>query len=87
MFSRTEAAHLEQEQAKVELKSFVPEDVHQAIGQRIRAKRSKSGAISFDRLIREIDHASCLCHAGGGDAAYLAPFRWLPEPAKPTGNG
>ena len=58
VYSRTEAAHLEHEQAKVELKSLVPQDAQQAIGHGIRAKRSKSGAISFDRLTRETDHAS-----------------------------
>ena len=34
-------AHLEHEQAKAELKSLVPNDAQQAIGQGIRAKRSK----------------------------------------------
>ena len=58
VFSRTEAAHLEHEQAKGELKSLVPEDAQQAIGHGLRAKRSKSGAISFDRLTGETDHAS-----------------------------
>ena len=57
-FSRTEAAHLEHEQAKSELKNLMPEDAQQAIGHGIRAKRSKSGAISFDRLNRETDYAS-----------------------------
>ena len=58
VFSRTEAAHLEHEQAKGELKRLVPEDVQQAIGHGLRAKRSKSGAISFDRLTGETNHAS-----------------------------
>ena len=58
VFSRTQAAHLEHEQAKVELKSLVPEDAQQAIGHGVRAKRSKSGAISFDLLAEETDHAS-----------------------------
>jgi hypothetical protein len=45
--------------AKVELKGLVPEDAHQAIGHGIRAKRSKSGAISLDLLVpQETDHAS-----------------------------
>ena len=43
-------AHLEHEQAKAELKGLVPEDAQQAIGHGIRAKRSKSGAISLDLL-------------------------------------
>jgi predicted phage-related endonuclease len=58
VFSRTQAAHLEHEQAKGELKSLVPEDAQQAIGHGLRAKRSKSGAISFDIVVTETDHAS-----------------------------
>ena len=50
VFSRTRSAHLEHEQAKAELKSLMPEDAKEAIGHGIRAKRSKSGAISFDLL-------------------------------------
>ena len=38
VYSRTQAAHLEHEQAKIELKSLVPEDAHQAIGHGVRAK-------------------------------------------------
>ena len=47
---RTREAHLEHEQAKAELKSLMPDDAQQAIGHGIRAKRSKSGAISLDLL-------------------------------------
>jgi predicted phage-related endonuclease len=47
---RTRDAHLTHERAKAELKSLVPEDARQAIGHGIRAKRSKSGAVSFDFL-------------------------------------
>ena len=50
IFTRTRDAHLEHEKAKAELKSLMPEDARQAIGHGIRAKRSKSGAISFDLL-------------------------------------
>jgi predicted phage-related endonuclease len=57
-FSRTQAAHLEHEQAKNELKSLVPQDAQQAIGHGLRAKRSKSGAISFDLLAMETDRAT-----------------------------
>ena len=53
IFSRTRPAYLEHEQAKSELKSLVPEDAQQAIGYGVRAKRSKSGAISFDILNAE----------------------------------
>ena len=58
IFSRTRSAHLEHEQAKSELKSLVPDDAQQAIGHGIRAKRSKSGAISFDLLDTGGSHAA-----------------------------
>ncbi len=58
VFSRTRAAHLEHEQAKAELKTLVPEDAKEAIGHGIRAKRSKSGAVSFDLLRAEGSHAA-----------------------------
>jgi predicted phage-related endonuclease len=58
IFARTRDAHLEHEQAKTELKSLMPEDVKEAIGHGVRAKRSKSGAISFDLLgSQEASHA------------------------------
>src|SRR5271170_7954296 len=50
VFAETRSAHLEHEQSKAELKQLVPEDAKEAIGQGIRAKRSKSGAVSFDVL-------------------------------------
>src|SRR3984957_7234925 len=48
IFARTRSAHLDHEQAKAELKSLMPEDARQAIGHGVRAKRSKSGSVSFD---------------------------------------
>jgi len=57
VFSRTRSAHLEHEQAKAELKCLMPEDAKEAIGHGIRAKRSKSGAVSFDLLAVEGGHA------------------------------
>ena len=36
----------------------MPEDAKEAIGHGIRAKRSKSGAISFDLLERRRSHAA-----------------------------
>jgi predicted phage-related endonuclease len=57
IFGRTRAAHLEHEQAKAELKSLMPEDAKEAIGHGVRAKRSKSGAVSFDLLSMEASHA------------------------------
>jgi predicted phage-related endonuclease len=50
IFARTREAHQEHERARTELKSLVPEDAQQAFGHGIRAKRSKSGAISFALL-------------------------------------
>jgi predicted phage-related endonuclease len=55
VFARTRAAHLEHEQAKAELKSLMPEDAKEAIGHGVRAKRSKSGAVSIDLLATEGD--------------------------------
>jgi len=57
LFRETRAAYLEHERAKTELKALVPEDVKEAIGHGIRAKRSKSGAVSFDLLETEVAHA------------------------------
>jgi predicted phage-related endonuclease len=53
IFSRTRSAHLEHERAKAELKSLMPDDARQAIGHGIRAKRSKSGAVSLDLVDEE----------------------------------
>jgi predicted phage-related endonuclease len=58
VFTRTRPAFLEHEQAKAELKSLVPDDAQQAIGHGVRAKRSKSGAVSFDLLGTEDGHAA-----------------------------
>ena len=52
IFARTRANYLEHKQAKVELKGLMPDDAKEAIGHGIRAKRSKSGAISFDLLTK-----------------------------------
>jgi predicted phage-related endonuclease len=58
IFARTRAAHLEHEQTKTEPKSLMPEDAKEAIGHGVRAKRSKSGAVSFDLLVQEGSHAA-----------------------------
>src|SRR2546426_5033996 len=57
VFRRTREAHLEHENAKTELKGLMPEDAKEAIGHGIRARRSKSGAVSFDVLSMEGSHA------------------------------
>jgi predicted phage-related endonuclease len=56
-YLRTRAAHGNHEIAKAELKKLVPEDAKEAVGHGIRAKRSKSGAISFDAIEMEIPNA------------------------------
>ena len=48
VFYRTREAAVEHERAKTELKALVPEDAREASGHGVRAKRSKSGAISFE---------------------------------------
>jgi hypothetical protein len=58
IFAQTQPAYLEHERAKAELKGLVPEDAQQAIGHGVRAKRSKSGAISVDLLRLEDGHAA-----------------------------
>ncbi len=58
VFRQTRTAFLQHENAKVELKSLMPEDAKEAVGHGIRAKRSKSGAISFDLLELEAGHAA-----------------------------
>jgi predicted phage-related endonuclease len=57
VFRRTREAYLEHENAKAELKGLMPEDAKEAIGHGIRAKRSKSGAVTFDVLSMEGSHA------------------------------
>jgi predicted phage-related endonuclease len=57
LFGRTRSAYLEHERAKSELKGLMPDDAKEAIGHGIRAKRSKSGAVSFDLLNAEASHA------------------------------
>ena len=57
VFRRTRPAFVEHESAKANLKKLVPEDAKEAIGHGLKAKRSKSGAISFDLLDVEADHA------------------------------
>jgi predicted phage-related endonuclease len=58
VYCRTRSAFAEHEAAKSELKKLVPEDAKEASGHGIRAKRSKSGAVSFDLLGTEAPHAS-----------------------------
>lgn len=57
-YRRTRPAYQEHEGAKADLKKLVPEDAKEAIGHGLRARRSKSGAVSFDLLQKEADHAA-----------------------------
>jgi len=57
-FRQSRPAFLRHENAKAELKTLMPEDAKEAIGHGIRAKRSKSGAISFDLLEVEAGYAA-----------------------------
>jgi predicted phage-related endonuclease len=52
-YRRTRPVYQEHEGAKADLKKLVPEDAKEAIGHGLRAKRSKSGAISFDLVDAE----------------------------------
>ncbi len=56
-FLATREAHLEHERAKAELKVLMPVDAKEAMGHGIRAKRSKSGAVSFDLVEMESAYA------------------------------
>jgi predicted phage-related endonuclease len=58
LFCDTRQAHADHERAKGELKSLMPDDAKEAMGHGIRAKRSKSGAVSFDLVETEASHAS-----------------------------
>ena len=58
VYRRTRPAYQEHESAKADLKKLVPEDAKEAVGHGLRARRSKSGAISFDLVDLEADHAA-----------------------------
>jgi predicted phage-related endonuclease len=57
LFRNTRGAFLDHERAKSELKALMPEDAKEAIGHGVRAKRSKSGAVSFDVLVTGATYA------------------------------
>jgi len=59
VFHRTREAHVEHENAKSGLKGLMPGDAKEAVGHGIRATRSRSGAVSFDRVgVEGASHAS-----------------------------
>ena len=53
LFCTTRSAFLDHERAKSELKTLMPADAKEATGHGVRAKRSKSGAVSLDLLATE----------------------------------
>jgi predicted phage-related endonuclease len=57
VFRGTRQAFIDHEKSKAELKGLMPEDAKEAFGHGIRAKRSKSGAVSFDLVDGEGAHA------------------------------
>ena len=57
LFRNTRQSFLDHERAKSELKALMPEDAREAIGHGVRAKRSKTGAVSFGVLETEAVHA------------------------------
>jgi hypothetical protein len=54
VFRRTRPAYQEHEAAKADLKKLVPDDAREAIGHGLRAKRSKSGAVSGRNERRQV---------------------------------
>jgi predicted phage-related endonuclease len=58
LYRLTRPAALDHDRAKAELKALVPDDAREAAGHGVRAKRSKSGAISFEVLDVETAHAA-----------------------------
>jgi hypothetical protein len=58
LFRTTRQAFLDHERAKGELKALMPEDAKEASGHGVRARRSKSGAVSFDLVEAEASRAT-----------------------------
>jgi putative phage-type endonuclease len=57
LYRNTRVAYIAHEKARTELKSHIPEDVREAFGHGVRARRSRSGAVSFELLEQESGHA------------------------------
>jgi predicted phage-related endonuclease len=58
LYRLTRPAALDHDRAKTELKALVPDDAREALGHGLRAKRSKSGAISLELLAEEVTRAA-----------------------------
>ena len=65
LYCATRSAFLDHERAKAELKALMPEDAKEATGHGVRAKRSKSGAVSFDLLDQRGQPCSGLARPSG----------------------
>jgi predicted phage-related endonuclease len=53
LFRSTHVAFVAHERAKTELKGLMPDDAKEASGHGVRAKRSKSGAVSLEKINQE----------------------------------
>jgi hypothetical protein len=82
VFRQTRTAFLQYENAKAELKTLMPEDAKEAAGHSIRAKRSKSGAISFDLLEVEAGYAAVRESIGAIASALAKAQSELTNPEK-----
>ncbi|MGB5184998.1 MAG: endonuclease, partial [Xanthobacteraceae bacterium] len=58
LYRNTRQAFVDHERSKTELKALMPEDAKEATGYGVRARRSKSGAVSFDLIEAEGRHAA-----------------------------
>jgi predicted phage-related endonuclease len=58
LFRNTRPAFLDHERSKAELKALMPHDAKEAIGHGVQAKRSKSGAVSFELVDEDARHAA-----------------------------
>src|SRR5215470_13556627 len=58
LLRNTREAFLDHDRAKTELRALMPEDAKEAIGHGVRAKRSKSGAVSFELVLVGTGHAA-----------------------------
>jgi hypothetical protein len=58
IFRATRQGFVDHEKSKSELKALIPEDVAEASGHGVKAKRSRSGAVSFDLIEPEDGDAS-----------------------------
>jgi predicted phage-related endonuclease len=57
-FRETREAFLKHETAKAELKALMPEDAKEASGHSVRARRSKSGAVTFEIIEKDPGYAA-----------------------------